>query len=81
MNRDLFIKYLTKLNDKFVNENRKVCILCDAPSMHLLGVLDKNKQLIIQSFSNILLIYLPSTFTCVIQPLDQGKIRSFKAKY
>ena len=46
--------------------------------MHLLGVLDENKQLFIQSFSNILLIYLPSFFTSVIQPLDQGIIRSMR---
>ena len=77
----LFIKYLTALNNKFIKENRRVCILCDAPSIHLLGMLDENSQLIIQSFSNILLIYLPSNFTCVIQPLDQGIIRSLKAKY
>ena len=81
MNRRLFIKYLETLNDKFIAQNRKVCILCDAPSIHLLGMLDENKQLIIQSFSNILLIYLPSTFTSVLQPLDQGIIRSTKAKY
>ena len=80
MNRRLFIKYLDTLNNKFI-QNRHVCILCDAPSIHLLGTLDENNQLIIQSFSNILLIYLPSTFTSVLQPLDQGIIRSNKAKY
>ena len=57
-------------------------MLCDAPSVHLLGQLDVNNQLIIQEFSNNKLIYLPSNCTAlIIQPADQVMIRSFKARY
>ena len=81
MTRKTFFEYLQYLDEYFKINNRKIVMLCDAPSVHLLGSLDKNSQLIIQAFDNIKLIYLPSNCTCVLQPADQGIIRSFKAKY
>ena len=81
MTQNTFREYLLYLNSIFVKQNRHVVMLCDAPSVHLLGQLDENNQLIIQEFTNMKLIYLPSNCTALIQPCDQGIIRSFKARY
>ena len=81
MTQHTFYEYLKYLDNIFKSQNRKVVMLCDAPSVHLLGQLDANNQLTIQEFDNLKLIYLPSNCTCVLQPADQGIIRSFKARY
>ena len=81
MTRNTFYENLKYSSRYFKSHNHHIDLLCDAPSVHLLGTLDKNSQLIIQTFEFIKLIYLPSDCTCVLQPADQGLIRSFKARY
>lgn len=71
MTGELFRKWLSSWNDDLVGEGRKVCLLVDNCSAHRCSA----------SFSNIELRFLPPNTTSVLQPLDQGVIRSLKAGY
>ncbi len=81
MTKALLRDYLEYLNKYFQNQGRKVAMLCDAPSIHLLGSLGMYGQLVKQDYEYLKIIYLPSNLTAVIQPADQGIIRSLKSKY
>ncbi len=70
LTREIFKKYLDALNQKMLQDERKILILLDNFSGHVVG-----------DFSNIKLIFLPPNSTSLIQPLDQGIIHSFKSKY
>lgn len=71
MTGELFSKWLSSWNDDLISEGRKVCLLVDNCSSHRCSA----------SFSNIELRFLPPNTTSVLQPLDQGVIRSLKAGY
>ena len=81
MNRSVFVTYLNKLDNIFKNKGQRILMFCDAPSIHVLGLRDDNGQLLTQTLENIFIFYLPSNLTAVLQPMDQGIIRSLKSKY
>ena len=71
MDSDLFEEWVRKLDRKFEQQNRKVVLIIDnCPAHPAIGGLKA-----IQLF-----FLLPNT-TAVTQPMDQGVIRSLKAKY
>ena len=70
LTRDIFRRYVTTIIEKCIKENRKILILLDNFSGHVL-----------EPFSNVHLTFLPHNTSCLIQPLDQGVIHNFKVKY
>ena len=72
MTTEIFGDFLKRFDKSVGKENRKVLLLLDNCSAH--G--KSNLRL-----ENVRLHYLPPNTTSVIQPLDQGVIRSFKSYY
>ncbi|KAG0435300.1 Tigger transposable element-derived protein 6 [Dictyocoela muelleri] len=72
LTRGLFEEYIyiSILNRNLAIENRKILILCDNFSGHM-----------IENKSNIEFMFFPPNYTSVIQPLDMGIIFSFKKKF
>ena len=70
MTAELFNSWLISLNKKFKSENRHVLLFLDNASSHPHT-----------EFSKITLKFFPQLCTAALQPLDQGIIRCFKAKY
>ena len=67
----IFEEWVRKLDSSFRAQSRKVALLIDnGPALH------ENKNL-----TNINLIFVPPNATSVLQPMDQGVIRSLKAHY
>ena len=64
---------LSKLNRKFVHQNRKVLLFLDNVSSHSPDLVGR--------FSNITVIFLPKNTTSRLQPLDAGIIKNFKVCY
>ncbi|XP_065642520.1 tigger transposable element-derived protein 6-like [Hydra vulgaris] len=71
MTGDLFTEWVMKLDSFFRAQDRKVALLVDNCSAHPH----------IEGLSNINLIFSPPNTTSVLQPMDQGVIRSLKAHY
>ncbi|XP_065642738.1 tigger transposable element-derived protein 4-like [Hydra vulgaris] len=71
MTGDLFTEWVMKLDSFFRAQDRKVALLVDNCSAHPH----------IEGLSNINLIFFPPNTTSVLQPMDQGVIRSLKAQY
>ena len=71
MSAKIFTDWLTSMNDQFLQQNRKVLLLLDNAPVHLNDI----------ALLNIELLFLPKNTTSLLQPCDQGIIRSFKAKY
>ena len=71
MTSDIFVSYLTTLNKKFIREKRRILPFLDNCASHPHDL----------SLSNIRLAFLPANTTSVLQPMDQGIIRSFKCRY
>lgn len=71
MTGKIFADYMTRINNKMRSEDRKILMLLDNCPAH-------PKDL---SFSNIRIEFLPKNTTSVLQPMDQGIIRSFKCFY
>ncbi|KAE8240346.1 hypothetical protein A4X13_0g7846 [Tilletia indica] len=69
MTGQMFKEWLAWFDDQM--EGRKVCLLLDNASSHDSSVETRNVEL----------IFLPPNTTSVIQPLDQGIIRSLKVHY
>lgn len=71
MTTTIFNEFLLEIYDKMRRQNKNVLLLLDNPQIH-----PKHKEL-----TNVeLFIFLPNT-TSLIQPLDQGKIKTFKDWY
>lgn len=70
MTSAIFEEWLIELNKKFKRQNREVIFFLDNCTAH--------PRL---NFSNIRLQFLPPNTTSLIQPLDQGIIRTFKSHY
>ena len=71
MDSDLFEEWVRELDRKFEQQNRKVVLIIDnCPAHPAIGGLKA-----------IHLCFLPHNTTAVTQPMDQGVIRSLKAKY
>ncbi|XP_065667946.1 tigger transposable element-derived protein 4-like [Hydra vulgaris] len=71
MTGDLFTEWVMKLDSFFRAQDRKVALLVDNCSAHPH----------IEGLSNINQIFFPPNTTSVLQPMDQGVIRSLKAHY
>ncbi|XP_047139139.1 tigger transposable element-derived protein 4-like [Hydra vulgaris] len=71
MTGDLFTEWVMKLDSFFRAQDRKVALLVDNCSAHPH----------IEGLSNINLIFFPPNTIFVLQPMDQGVIRSLKAHY
>jgi hypothetical protein len=71
LTRMLFEEWLQGVNTAMISAKRKICLILDNFSGHILQT----------QFSNVRCVFLPPGMTSVLQPLDCGIIRSFKAKY
>lgn len=71
MTGEIFVDYLSKLNNKMRAQGRRILLLVDNCPAH-----PKDVRL-----SNVKLEFLPKNTTSVLQPCDQGIIRSFKCHY
>ncbi|XP_041364109.1 tigger transposable element-derived protein 6-like [Gigantopelta aegis] len=67
----LFTGWITSVNKIMRQQKRKIIMLLDNATSH-----GPNLEL-----SNVTLKYLPANTTSHLQPLDQGIIRAFKARY
>ncbi|KAF0702613.1 hypothetical protein AaE_015823 [Aphanomyces astaci] len=72
MNGRIFNDFLTAMNDKMVEQDRKVLLLVDNAPPHML---DERTVL-----TNVKIKMLPPNTTTHLQPQDAGIIASFKAK-
>ena len=71
MTTAIFNDWLTKLNAKMERNKKKIILFLDNFSGHASKV----------NLSNIRIEFYPANCTSVLQPLDQGIIRSFKSYY
>ena len=71
MNSELFEEWVRELDKKFESENRKIALIVDNCPAHPE----------IEGLKAIDLFFLPPNTTSHLQPMDQGVIRSLKAKY
>jgi DDE superfamily endonuclease len=71
MTAELFRDWLLKLDATMIRNNRKIALLMDNCSAH-------NNM---PNLKNVKCIFFPPNCTSVLQPLDQGIIRSMKAHY
>lgn len=72
MTREFFKSWLLSLQRRVAVRNRKILLLLDNFSGHLVP------DMVLQ---NIELLYFPPNTTSVLQPLDQGIIQNFKSHY
>lgn len=71
MSLTIFEEWLKELNSNLKNSNRKILLIIDNAPVHPKDV----------EYSNIELFYLIPNVTSLIQPCDQGIIKSFKDHY
>ena len=73
MTSDVMQAVLTRFNRKLFFEQRKVVLILDNATCHPIPIID--------SFSQIKIIFLAKNTTSRLQPLDAGIIQNFKVKY
>ena len=73
MTTDLFVEYMSKLDRKFIAEDSKVVMLIDSCPSHPRTINEKLKA--------TKLVFFPTYSASKLQPMDQGVIKSFKARY
>lgn len=71
MTRELFTQWLLQLDDAMKKKGRKILLIVDNCSAHVVNV----------RLSNVKLEFLPPNCTSLLQPLDQGIIRCVKAEF
>lgn len=71
MTRAIFSSWLQSFDADMRKANRSVCLLLDNCSAHHIDV----------QLGNVRLVFFPPNCTSVLQPLDQGVIRSVKCAY
>lgn len=71
MTSDIFKEWLKIWDQELKKQNRKILLLIDNCPSHPA----------IQNLRNIELVFLPPNMTSVLQPMDQGIIRTLKAKF
>ena len=71
MDSVLFEEWVRDVNKKFQAEGRKVALIIDNFPVHP----------IIENWSHVRLVILPSNTTSVSRQMDQGVIRCFEAHY
>ena len=78
----VFEAYTATLDCQMVSEGRHILLMMDNASSHMLFWQAKELEgFKIIRLSHITLLFLPVNPTSVVQPLDAGIIRTFKAKY
>ena len=73
MTSDVMEAVLTRFNRKLLLEQRKVVLILDNATSHPKSIID--------SFSQIKIIFLPKSTTVRLQPLDAWIIQNFKVQY
>ena len=83
MTEKVFNDWLTGFNDRIKRRGRKVVLTMDNASAHAIegGVVEEIMEFSVIRLSNVTIVKLPANTTSVIQPMDQGIIRAFKARY
>ena len=83
MNQALFQDWLDTLNRWCMNQGRCIALLMDNASAHMIstGMEGEMHGMKVRCLSHITVIYRPTNTTSVVQPCDQGIIRSLKAAY
>lgn len=71
MMRELFSEWLLKVDDQMQKEGRKILMIVDNCSAHLVDF----------RLTNVCLEFLPPNCTSLHQPLDQGIIKSVKSHF
>lgn len=71
MTSSLFEDFLRKWDNELARKNKKILLVVDNCTAHPA----------VQNIKNINLVFLPPNTTAIIQPLDQGIIRSLKTNY
>ena len=71
MDSQIFEEWVRKLDRTFRMEGRKIALLIDNCPAHPS----------VSDLTNVQLVFLPPNTTSVLQPMDQGVIRSLKAHY
>ena len=80
MKRDIFEAWILQLNNQFKGQNRKVIMILDNASSHVVSFakVGKSRGFSTLELSNMTLVFFPPSVTSVVRPLDQGIIASFK---
>ena len=73
MNTEIMNELIAKLNHQMRKENRNILLLLDNVSSHSPELVD--------SYSNVKVVFLPVNTTSKLQPLDAGIIKNFKVHY
>ena len=71
MNSEIFEEWFCKLDQKFCADDRKIALIIDNCPAHPS----------ISNLTNVQIVFLPPNTTSILQPMDQGVIRSLKAHY
>ena len=71
MNSEIFEEWVRKLDRKFRANDRNIALIIDNSPAHPS----------ISNLTNVQLVFLPLNTTSILQPMDQGVIRSLKAHY
>ena len=71
MNNEIFEEWVRKLDQKFRADDGKIALIIDnCPA-----------QMSISNLTNVQIVFLPPNTTSILQPMDQGVIRSLKVHY
>ena len=71
MNSEIFEEWVRKLDRRFRADDRKIALIIDNCPAHPS----------ISNLTNVQIVFLPPNTTSILQPMDQGVIRSLKAHY
>ena len=74
MTNPLFNEYLIDVNERMKRQGRKIILFIDNAPVH---IIDSDTQ---ASLDSVKVIFSPPNLTSLLQPLDGGIIRSFKAR-
>ncbi|CAI5998922.1 unnamed protein product [Closterium sp. NIES-64] len=85
MTSPLFTHFISQLNAAMYAEGRKILVLLDNASSHMLRSQLAWSEIVCgmrtTCMSNVRLVFLPPNTTAFTQPLDQGIIATVKARY
>ena len=83
MREDIFEAWILQLNNQLKGQNRKVIMILDNASSHVVSCakVGKSHEFSTLELTNMTLIFLPHNATSMVQPLDQGIIASFEIQY
>ena len=83
MNLALFSVWVDTVNRWCLNQGHCIVLLMDNALAHMVtcGIADEMHGLKVRRLSQITVVHLPLNTTSVVQPCDQGIIRSLKAAY